>query len=163
MMHAVEQAGKSGLFQGLSWDYFLADVELEARAARRKMRDNELVDRRQAKSRPLPFKVPGPEARRFGGRLADSAYIYEHFHLRLGFNAWKRERGCGTDFPRCCEPQSPVDRRGQSVFAFASLKLRRTRFALQSRVAAPREARSLVPRGGIEPPTLRFSVACSTN
>lgn len=65
---------------------------------------DELVDRRQAKSRPLPFKVPGPEARRFGGRLADSAYIYEHFHLRLGFNAWKRERGCGTDFPRCCEP-----------------------------------------------------------
>jgi len=23
--------------------------------------------------------------------------------------------------------------------------------------------RALVPRGGIEPPTLRFSVACSTN
>lgn len=66
---------------------------------------DELVAGRQAEGRPLPFKVPGPDARRFGGRLAASPYDYEHFHLRLGFNAWKQQRkpGCGKDFPRCCE------------------------------------------------------------
>jgi hypothetical protein len=38
-----------------------------------------------------------------------------------------------------------------------TLLLRRRGCATRSR------RRSVVPRGGIEPPTLRFSVACSTN
>ncbi|KYG23404.1 hypothetical protein SE92_26835 [Bradyrhizobium sp. AT1] len=66
---------------------------------------DELAAQRQAEGRPLPFEVPGPAARKFGGRLADSPYVYEHFHLRLGFNVWKRQRPpeCGKDFPRCCD------------------------------------------------------------
>jgi hypothetical protein len=66
---------------------------------------DDLVARREAAGRPLPWKVPGPKARRFGGRLADSAYCYEDTHLRLRFAAWKQQRerfGCGKDFPRCC-------------------------------------------------------------
>jgi hypothetical protein len=67
---------------------------------------DELVADRQADGRPLPWKVPGPEARRFGGRRPDSAYSYEHFHLRMNFKPWQQHRerfGCGKDFPRCCQ------------------------------------------------------------
>ncbi|CAN7520207.1 DUF4274 domain-containing protein [Bradyrhizobium sp. LjRoot220] len=67
---------------------------------------DELIARRNAEGRPLPWKVPGPNARRFGARRPDSAYFYEHGHLKLGFAVWKRHRersGCGRDFPRCCE------------------------------------------------------------
>jgi hypothetical protein len=67
---------------------------------------DELVARLEADGRPLPWKVPGPEARRFGSRLPDSAYCYEPGHLRLTFAVWKRHRersGCGKDFPRCCQ------------------------------------------------------------
>jgi hypothetical protein len=67
---------------------------------------DELVARRETAGRPLPWKVPGPKARRFGSRLPDSAYGYEPGHLKLTFVAWKRQRersGCGKDFPRCCK------------------------------------------------------------
>ncbi len=67
---------------------------------------DELVARREAEGRPLPWKLSGPDERRFGGRLPDSAYCYEPGHLTLNFAAWKRHRerlGCGRDFPRCCE------------------------------------------------------------
>ncbi|MGY4407756.1 DUF4274 domain-containing protein [Bradyrhizobium sp. USDA 3315] len=67
---------------------------------------DELVARREASGRPLPWTVPGPKLRRFGGRQANSAYFYEDCHLRLGFTAWKQQReqfGCGRDFPRCCQ------------------------------------------------------------
>lgn len=67
---------------------------------------DELVVRREAGGRPLPWKVPGPKQRRFGARQSNSPYSYEHGHLRLGFAEWKQQRerwGCGKDFPRCCE------------------------------------------------------------
>ena len=67
---------------------------------------DELAARREAAGHPLPWKVPGPKARRFGARRPDSAYSYEPGHLTLNFAVWKRHRersGCGKDFPRCCE------------------------------------------------------------
>lgn len=67
---------------------------------------DELVVRREAAGRPLPWKVPGPTERRFGSRQPDSMYCYEHGHLKLAFSAWKRHRsrsGCGKDYPRCCQ------------------------------------------------------------
>uniref|UniRef100_Q07P56 DUF4274 domain-containing protein n=1 Tax=Rhodopseudomonas palustris (strain BisA53) TaxID=316055 RepID=Q07P56_RHOP5 len=67
---------------------------------------DELVARREAAGRPLPWKVPGREARRFGSRLPNSEYCYEPGHLTLTFAAWKRHRersGCCKDFPHCCK------------------------------------------------------------
>lgn len=47
-----------------------------------------------------------PMARKFGGRLALSPYVYKRFHLRLGFNLGKRQcpPGCDNDLSRGCEP-----------------------------------------------------------
>ncbi|MDD1522234.1 MULTISPECIES: DUF4274 domain-containing protein [Bradyrhizobium] len=67
---------------------------------------DELAARRKAAGHPLLLIVPEPEARRFGSRRSNSAYFYEHGHLRLEFTEWRRHRerlGCGRDFPRCCE------------------------------------------------------------
>jgi len=65
-----------------------------------------LVAGREADGRPLLWKVPGPDARRFGSRRPDSAYCYEPGHLKLNFSVWKRHHerwgDCGKDFPRCC-------------------------------------------------------------
>jgi hypothetical protein len=67
---------------------------------------DQLVARRETAGHPLPWKVPGPKARRFGSRLPDSAYCYEPGHLKMTLAAWKRQRecsACGKDFPRCCK------------------------------------------------------------
>jgi hypothetical protein len=65
---------------------------------------DELVVRREAEGRPLPWTVPGPKARRFGARRPQSAYSYdEPGHLQLNFAAWKQHRDLGCGKPRCCE------------------------------------------------------------
>jgi hypothetical protein len=67
---------------------------------------DDAVARLEAKGRPLPWKVPPPQARRFGARQPETAYHYEHGYLKLKFEVWKRHRersGCGKDYPRCCQ------------------------------------------------------------
>jgi hypothetical protein len=53
---------------------------------------DDAVARLAAEGRPLPWKVPGPQTRRFGARQPDSAYHYEHGYLKLKFEVWKRHR-----------------------------------------------------------------------
>lgn len=68
-----------------------------------------LVVRREAEGRPLAWNIPGPKARRFGSRMPNSMYFYEHGHLKLAFSIWKKQReqsGCGENYPHFCTVNS---------------------------------------------------------
>ncbi len=70
-------------------------------------------------------------------------------HKFVGANVWPNQALCGVAGQVACALRQPWIASSPAHFAMTALE-----FGSDHR---------MVPRGGIEPPTLRFSVACSTN